>query len=54
MLDAGGVVPLPPGPGGTYVVELTVGGFGGEVVLPEGAGVGGVGVPEYFENIICN
>ena len=55
--DGGGVpaVPLPPGPGGTYVVELTFGGVGGVVVLPDGAtGVAVDGVPEYFKNIICN
>ena len=45
MLDAGvvPVVPLPPGC--AFVVELTFGGVGGAVVLPDGGGVPAVPLP---------
>ena len=53
VLDAGGlpVVLLPPGPGGTYVVELTFDGVAGAVVLPDG-GVPAVPLPPGGTNVV--
>ena len=55
MLDACGVLVVPLPPGGTYVVELTFGGVGGAVVLPDGAtGVAVDDVPESCESFTFN